>query len=88
MPSRDDLVTAMADWLLANEDVDIPPDILEETLWPDTGLTSLALMQMVLEMEQAHGCDITNECLRTVRTFGDLAIAFEEALAKAPHADA
>ena len=81
MPSRNDLLIDMADWLLANEDIDILPEALEDLLWTETGLMSLALMQMILEMEQSHGCTITNERLRPVRTFGDLATAFEEALA-------
>lgn len=54
-------------------DVSIAPEALGATPWRAVGLESLALMDVLLHLERAYDCQVPNEALRGVETFGDLA---------------
>src|SRR5262245_59313889 len=54
-------------------DLDIALAALPTTLWQESGLESLALMQVVLHLEEEYDVTVENEQLRDVRAFGDLA---------------
>ena len=67
--------------LVELDDIDLPLTTLAQMRWIDTGLESLALMELVLHLEQAHDCTIPNEALTAVVTFGDLARVVDAVLA-------
>jgi len=60
--------------LAEDNDIEVPRATLAALPWKDTGLDSLPLMELVLHLEQEYDCTVSNEALREVVTFGDLAV--------------
>ena len=67
------MLPAMQRWVADHDDITIPLDAFAQTRWVDTGLESLALMELVLHLEQVYQCTVSNAVLAEVETFGDLA---------------